>query len=98
MDVNKDGIYGEYDYKAFFCKCGCHNGIIMKAEKDDDDFGLSITLVSDNFYMRQAGVFRIIKEKIKRIWYILRNKEYCYFDICMNANDLKEFKEFVEKL
>ena len=85
------------DYKAIFCNCGCHNGIVMKAKKDDD-FGLSINLVSDDFYTRQSGVFRIMKEKIKRIWCILRNKEYCYFNICMSNEDLIEFKEFVGRL
>lgn len=97
MNVEKDGLYAEYDCKTFFCNCGCHNGVTMKIEKDED-FGLSINLVSDNFYMRQTGVFGIIREKIKRIWCILRNKEYCYFDICMSNDDLNEFKKFVEKL
>lgn len=61
---------------------------LRKIEKDED-FGLSINLVSDNFMMRQTGVFELL-EKIKRIRCILRNKEYCYFDICMSK--LKDFE------
>lgn len=39
-----------------------------------------------------------IKEKIKRIWYIIRGKEYCYFDILIDKDELQEFKEFVAKI
>lgn len=34
-----------------FCKCGCGNGIVLKADNEDND--LSLQIVSDNFYFMQ---------------------------------------------
>lgn len=85
------------NYKIMFCKCGCGDGILLKAEKDED-FGLSLQLVSDNFYSRQRNKFDELKEKIKRILYVITNKEYCYFDIVIDPKELQEFKEFVARL
>lgn len=84
-------------YKTMFCKCGCGNGIIIKAD-DDKDWGVSLQLVSDNFYTNQKNIHTMIKEKWKRLWSVLRNKEYCYFDILIEPSELKEFKEFVMRL
>ena len=79
-----------------FCKCGCGNGIVLKAERVDDD--TSLQLVSDNFYIMQNKGRMSFKEKLKRIWYIIIGKEYCYFDILIDKDELQKFKEFVAKL
>lgn len=79
-----------------FCKCGCGNGIVLKADKEDDE--LSVQLVSDNFYFRQNKGGMSFREKLKRIWYIITGKEYCYFDILIDKDELQEFKEFVARL
>lgn len=84
------------EYCSLYCECGCDNGVILKAEKDD--FGCELTLVSDNFYFVGKTGWQIFKEKCKRILRIIRNKEHCYFSICIDDGDLKEFKEFVAKL
>lgn len=79
-----------------FCNCGCGNGVVLKFDNEDDE--LSMQLVSDNFYFMQNKGKMSLKEKIKRIWYIIKGKEYCYFDILIDKKELQEFKEFVEKL
>lgn len=79
-----------------FCKCGCRNGVVLKAIKEDDE--LSLQLVSDNFYIMQNKGRMSFGAKIKRIWYIIIGKEYCYFDILICKNELQELKEFVTKL
>lgn len=79
-----------------FCTCGCGNGIVLKAERVDDD--TSLQLVSDLFYTMQNKGRMSLKEKVKRIWYIIKGKEYCYFDILIDKDELQEFKEFVAKL
>lgn len=79
-----------------FCKCGCGNVIVLKADNEDND--LSLQIVSDNFYFMQNKGKISLKEKIKRIWYIIVGKEYCYFDILIDKDKLQEFKEFVAKL
>lgn len=39
-----------------------------------------------------------LREKIKRIWYIITGKEYCYFDVLIDEDELQEFKKFVASL
>lgn len=78
-----------------FCKCGCSNGVVLRFDKDEED--ISISLVSDNFYLQQKNKISI-KEKIKRIWYIIIGKEYSYFDMYIGRDEIKEFKDFVAKL
>ena len=81
------------EYITKYCKCGCGNGVLLKFDKDDED--LSLQLVSDNFYAYQKCKFL---EKLKRIWYIIIGKEYCYFDLLMDKEETKEFKDFVDKM
>lgn len=84
----------EFEFVTF-CKCGCGNGIVLKADNENEE--VSLQIVSDNFYtMQNKGKMSII-EKIKRIWYIITGKEYCYFDILINKDELQIFKEFVAK-
>lgn len=79
-----------------FCNCGCGNGIVLKADNEDEE--VSLQIVSDNFYIMQDKGKMSLREKIKRIWYIIIGKEYCYFDILIKKDELQEFKEFVAKL
>lgn len=84
------------DENITFCKCGCGNGVVLKFDNEDDE--LSVQLVSDNFYLWQNRGKMSFREKMKRIWYIIKGKEYCYFDILIDKDELHEFKEFVAKL
>lgn len=85
------------DKNVTFCKCGCGNGVVLKADKDEDE--LSLQFVSDVFYCFTRNREKMsIKERLKRIWYIVIGKEYCYFDILISKEELQEFKDFVSKL
>ena len=64
---------------CIYCSCGCENGVLFKGERDED-FGYFISLVSDNFYVAGLTPWTRFKEKCKRIWAIIRNKEYTYFN------------------
>lgn len=79
-----------------FCNCGCGNGVVLKFDNEDNE--LSVQLVSDNHYTMQNKGNMSLKEKMKRIWDIITGKEYCYFDILIDKNELHDFKKFVEKL
>lgn len=83
------------EYVAF-CNCGCGNGMVLKFDKEDDE--LSLQLVSDNFYTMQSKNRMSLREKIKRIWYIIRGKEYCYFDLIIAKDELMRFKGFIAGL
>lgn len=79
-----------------FCNCGCGNGIVLKADNEDEE--VSLQIVSDTFYIMQDKGKISLREKIKRIWYIIIGKEYCYFDILIDKDELQEFKDFVARL
>ena len=98
MNEIKINLGNKKDYETMFCKCGCGNGVIIKADNTDKDLGVLLQLVSDNYYNNGNSRIMTLKEKLKRIWYIITNKEYCYFDILVNENELKEFKDFVSKI
>lgn len=88
--MNKENGY------VTFCKCGCGNGVIFKFDNEDGE--LSVHLVSDNYYFKQDKGKMSFREKLRRIWHIIVGKEYCYFDILIDKNELQEFKEFVTRL
>ena len=77
---------------SLYCSCGCENGVILKSEGD------FISLVSDNWYTSQMTGWVRFKEKCKRIWKILSNKEHYYFSICVDEKDIQEFKDFIAKM
>lgn len=82
------------------CSCGCKNGVhleVRKSDDKDDDIAF-LSLVSDKFYSEQENFFRRFAEKIRRIWYVLRNKEYTYFEVCLKEKDIQEFKDFVSAI
>ena len=82
---------------SLYCKCGCDDGVVLKAEKDEE-FGYELMLVTDSYYAMQNKRTLSFKEKIKRILKILRNEEYCYFSIYMDDKELEEFKDFIAKM
>lgn len=83
-------------YCGLYCSCGCDKGVVFKAE--NDEYGYYISLVSDNWYTSQLTGWLRFKERCKRIWKILTNKEHHYFSIYLEDDDIKEFKDFVAKL
>lgn len=87
-DNNKTG--------ALYCSCGCEDGVLLKAEIDDWEL-VELSLVSDSFYTHQKNIMSF-REKCKRIWNILKNEEYEYFNIIVNKKDFNEFKKFVNSI
>lgn len=80
------------------CSCGCKNGVHPEIRKDENETTAFLSLVSDKFFSEQGGFFSRLAEKLRRILCILLNKEYSYFEVCLNETDLREFKEFVSSL
>lgn len=85
------------------CSCECDDGIRIKIDKDvmediDWEAYAFLTYQSGNFYREQGGVFRCFAEKCKKIWKIIRNKDFYYSEICMTRSDFKKFKEYVNSI
>lgn len=74
------------------CRCGCDEGIKVKIEEFFDDYCYQ-TYISGIFYKEQAGLL----DKIKKIWAIIRNKDFYYSEIIMSREDFKEYKKWINE-
>ena len=87
--VNDSGI-------IITCDCGCGDTVIIECESSDDDTGyFFMTYANYNWHTEQLGSFDIFKEKLKKIWRIIRNKDHHYSDIRMDREDFKVFKDYI---
>lgn len=90
---NKDGTELYID-----CLCGCDQGIRFRIDKDDLDYYCAMSYTNGNFYSEQRNTFGVIREKIKKIWAIIRNKDYYYSDIEMTKEEFDEFREYINSI
>lgn len=90
-----------YKYGIFVnCGCGCGDGVLIRiddSEKEHDQYALWEFINSD-WYRAQYGAFGVLIEKLRRIWRIIRNKEYYYSDIIMSKEDFEKFREYINKV
>lgn len=82
------------------CKCGCEN--IAHFRVDDEyknyDYYIMLTYFNGNWYRDQDDrIIRCVGRKLKKIWAILRNKDYYYSDIYMSCQDFEKFKEYINQ-
>lgn len=64
----------------------------------DHDGAFSMSTQSSDFYTRQDGFFGLLARKLKNIWYIIRNKEYSYCEVCFNKEDMLEFRDYINRI
>ena len=79
------------------CKCGCNDGIHLHIENDEDDYVYQC-FTNGNFYKEQDGMLDVLKNKLKKIWAIIRNKDYHYSDIMMNKEDFEQLREYINQV
>ena len=80
------------------CKCGCENTIHIRIDdtNKDSDYYAFMTYLNGNWYRDQNDrIFRTIEIKLKKIWAIIRNKDYYYSDVLMSCEDFKRFKSIL---
>lgn len=76
------------------CKCGCQSALQIQIDPDDENAYSFLSYMNGNFYRDQYGAFGVIKEKVKRILAIIRNKDY-YSDIRMTKEDFNKFVDYL---
>ena len=87
---NKNGIELYID-----CLCGCDQGIRFKINKDDWDYYTFMTYTNGKFYAEQSDGLR---KKLRKIWAIIRNKDFYYSEICMTKDEFDEFREYINSI
>lgn len=79
------------------CKCGCGAvHLTIDHEDEEDDYAYQCFMKS-NFYDEQYGMFGRLICKLKKIWKIIRNKDYYYSDVVMNKEDFEQFKKWINQ-
>ena len=80
------------------CDCGCDEGLRIRVKRDNDSY-FFLSYTSGNFYKEQGyTVWRVLRLKLKKIWRIIRGKDYCYSEICMSKTDFQEFQAYISNI
>ena len=82
------------------CKCGCENTIHIRLDDTgkNSDYYAIMSYLNGNWYRDQNDrILRTIGRKLKKIWAILRNKDFYYSEVLMSCEDFKIFKEYINQ-
>ena len=91
---NKDGTEMYID-----CNCGCNDGVRLRIHKDDLKYYCFWTYTNGNFYSEQGETcWRVIGKKLKKIWAIIRNKDFYYSDVLMTRDEFNEFRDYINSI
>lgn len=81
------------------CKCHCGTAAHITIDKEDPDMYCFLTYMNGNFYRDQDDkLLRVIERKLKKIWCIIRNKDFYYSDIIMKREEFEQFKEYINEI
>lgn len=89
------------------CRCGCDEGLHIRIERDDpadnidpeNDTFCYATCLNSNWYRDQGKRIRyVIGDKLRKIWAIIRNKDFYYSEILMTRKDFEVFREYVNEV
>ena len=77
------------------CSGGCDNGVHINIKKDDDEYAW-VTYMNGNWYCDQnKRILYIVRDKLKKIWAIIRSKDFYYSEILMTRKDFETFREYI---
>ena len=81
------------------CTCGCDCGVLFKVDREDDDYYCFMTYTNSRFYTEQGeSMWYAFCKKVRRIWAILRNREYHYTDTFLTKAEFEEFREYINSI
>lgn len=89
------------------CRCGCDEGLHIRIEHDDpavnidpeNDTFCYVTCLNSNWYRDQGKkIWRVIYEKLRKIWAIICNKDFYYSEIIMSRKDFELFREYIGEI
>lgn len=81
-------------------ECGCEDAIHIRIDDEDKDVDYYAiqTYLNGNWYRDQNDrVLRIVKRKLKKIWVIIRNRDFYYSELLMNCEDFRKYKEYINQ-
>lgn len=75
------------------CKCHCGEGFLFSIEKDQFDNFFYQLAMDARWNTEQHGFFW----KLKKIWAVIWNKDYCYSELCLNKDEFEKYKEWINR-
>ena len=91
---NKDGTELFID-----CNCGCDNGIRFRIDNNDFDLYCFMSYTNGRFYTEQCeGMWRVFRKKLKKIWAIIRNRDFYYAEMFLTKDEFAEFREYINSI
>ena len=91
---NKDGTELFID-----CNCGCDNGIRFRIDNNDFDLYCFMSYTNGKFYTEQCeGMRRVFRKKLKKIWSIIRNRDFYYAEMFLTKDEFAEFREYINSI
>lgn len=91
---NKDGTELFID-----CNCGCDNGIRFRIDNNDFDLYCFMSYTNGKFYTEQCeGMCRVFCKKLKKIWAIIRNRDFYYAEMFLTKDEFAEFREYINSI
>lgn len=82
------------------CGCGCEETICIRINDEDKEYGYYAiqTYLNGNWYRDQNDrVLGTIRRKLKKIWAIIRNKDFHYSEVMMNRDDFQKYKDYINQ-
>lgn len=81
------------------CSCGCDEGIRFRIDKEDFDYYCFMTYTNGRFYSEQNDkLWKVFCKKLKKIWAIIRNKDFYYAEVVMTKEQFDKFKEYINSI
>ena len=95
-------VYMTKDKKEIIVTCNCRCGASFHISVDDewkeDDWYAFLCFMKGNFDAEyERNPWRAFVVKMKKIWTILRGRDYYYSDTVMNKAEFEEFKAYVNQ-
>lgn len=81
------------------CNCGCQDAVHIRidANKEFDSYAF-LTYLNGNWYRDQDDqVLRCIGRKLRKIWAIIRNKDFYYSEVLMTQKEFETFKKYINQ-
>jgi len=80
------------------CDCGC-SILQLTVDKDEEEYAEgNFSIYELGFYTHQSPFWSDFKKNVKLIWYILRGRRFCLYEVVIPAKKMEEFKEFVANI
>lgn len=88
------------DINNVILRCACVDRCELEVEKE-----VNVNAPNEYYFILKSksrydnlNIIEVIKLKLKKIWCILRGKDYTYYDIVVEEPSMKKFIESLQKL